>query len=693
MQRTRGPGVFRHKRPHRPWALLGITVLLAVLALPFSTAQPTTPSSASSSSPGPSSTAGSSAQPQPPPQPTASPTAPPPLQPQPLPPGTRELRDGIVLADMVTIGQGQTYHLSLGAQPQSLPVRRQLERIIHALPPLSPALPHDHAFDDSPQDPSMLEKRQAVAPAPNGTAATTITTTVATALPSPSLSPTRASSPSSAASPGPDGTYAVYISVSTCVTPKSSDPAAVCPPLILYVSTSTQIPMPGPGMNPDVVAMVTSTDGLIQYTAHATKDVFFSVYSPAMQGSWTGGWSIEVGASSQGYAQRYDAAPGLVLDDTDNTNASFLSHNFTVGSMPTFKVYLVPASQYPAGLSRSVCAIDAIQPLPLSKTTMTVSETNRTTFLDTPSTYGVLPGDPNPAVNGVRRQVRITSLQPGTSYLALFMTDVLQQSGAEVLYAMTPFKTKRDDNCLLLTDLSFCREVAYSVPVTPLSSMPGGAGGGGGGGGGGTTNASVPRTMTEVGKLYDDFARNLMDNFDKVLAQYDCTQSSYSLIRNCTDCSRAYRRWLCSVSIPRCTDREDVMDLTNNIGYAAYATTTPDERRNPYLKLKDPPPVVVPRNTSTSRGAVVPLHQAQNPLFNPGDYGEVLPCIDLCYDVVQSCPSFLGFGCPNKNMAGSYAPMRAEGFQCNGLGLVSLPPPPPPSSGAVATMITDFFLE
>ncbi|KAG0250706.1 stretch-activated cation channel mid1 [Actinomortierella ambigua] len=490
----------------------------------------------------------------------------------------------------------------------------------------------------------MLEKRQAVAPAPNG----------------------------------PDGTYAVYISVSTCVTPKSSDPAAVCPPLILYVSTSTQIPMPGPGMNPDVVAMVTSTDGLIQYTAHATKDVFFSVYSPAMQGSWTGGWSIEVGASSQGYAQRYDAAPGLVLDDTDNTNASFLSHNFTVGSMPTFKVYLVPASQYPAGLSRSVCAIDAIQPLPLSKTTMTVSETNRTTFLDTPSTYGVLPGDPNPAVNGVRRQVRITSLQPGTSYLALFMTDVLQQSGAEVLYAMTPFKTKRDDNCLLLTDMSFCREVAYSVPVTPLSSMPGGAG---------TTNASVPRTMTEVGKLYDDFARNLMDNFDKVLGQYDCTQSSYSLIRNCTDCSRAYRRWLCSVSIPRCTDREDVTDLTNNIGYAAYATTTPDERRNPYLKLKDPPPVVVPRNTSTSRGAVVPLHQAQNPLFNPGDYGEVLPCIDLCYDVVQSCPSFLGFGCPNKNMAGSYAPMRAEGFQCNGLGLVSLPPPPPPSSGAVATLV------
>ncbi|KAF9973565.1 stretch-activated cation channel mid1 [Actinomortierella ambigua] len=423
--------------------------------------------------------------------------------------------------------------------------------------------------------------------------------------------------------------------------------------------------MPGPGMDPDVVATVTSTEGLIQYTAHAKKDVFFSVYSPAMQGTWTGGWSIEVGASSQGYTQRYDTAPGLVLDDTDNTNASFLTHNFTVGSVPTFKVYLVPSAQYPAGLSRSVCAIDAIQPIPLTKSTMTVTETNRTTFLDTPSTYGVLPGDPNPAMNGVRRQVRINSLQPGTSYLALFMADVLKQSGAEILHAMTSFRTKVHDNCLLLTDLSFCREVAYSVPVTPLSSLPGGPAPGAG-------NNNQTRT-TEVGQLYDDFARNLMDNFDKVLGQYDCTQSSYSLIRNCTDCSRAYRRWLCSVSIPRCADREDVTNPAN-IGYTAWATVTEDERKNPYLKLKDPVPVVVPRNTSTSRGAVAQLHQAQNPLFNPGDYGEVLPCMDLCFDVVQSCPSFLGFGCPIKNMAGTYAPMRPEGYQCNGLGLVSVPP-------------------
>lgn len=30
----------------------------------------------------------------------------------------------------------------------------------------------------------------------------------------------------------------------------------------------------------------------------------------------------------------------------------------------------------------------------------------------------------------------------------------------------------------------------------------------------------------------------------------------------------------------------------------------------------------------------------------PGPYKEVLPCNDLCYSLMQSCPSVFGFGCP-----------------------------------------------
>ena len=33
--------------------------------------------------------------------------------------------------------------------------------------------------------------------------------------------------------------------------------------------------------------------------------------------------------------------------------------------------------------------------------------------------------------------------------------------------------------------------------------------------------------------------------------------------------------------------------------------------------------------------------------IQPGPYKEVLPCQDLCWDIVQSCPASLGFSCPS----------------------------------------------
>lgn len=223
------------------------------------------------------------------------------------------------------------------------------------------------------------------------------------------------------------------------------------------------------------------------------------------------------------------------------------------------------------------------------------------------------------------------------------------------MFAMTTFTTKKHDNCMLITDLQFCKEVAYSVPITPQSTLPGG------------TNATA---RLDIKNFYDNFTSNLMDNFNRVLEQYDCSRSQYSLIRNCTDCSRAYRRWLCSVSIPRCTDMEDVTDKRNT-GYLPAPLPNADTAGNPYLIDRTSGPVVVGRRTNTSRGAIPQL--LQNSLMDPGEYGEVLPCIDLCFDVVQSCPNFLGFDCPVKNMAGNYAKMNEDGFQCNGLGVVPVP--------------------
>jgi hypothetical protein len=87
----------------------------------------------------------------------------------------------------------------------------------------------------------------------------------------------------------------VFISVSTCSTPKSG--GALCPPLELYVSTSASQPLPGPGQ---AIRPEYSEDGLIRFTVKTKKDVFFSLHSPTLTGTWTGDWAVEVGASTQG---------------------------------------------------------------------------------------------------------------------------------------------------------------------------------------------------------------------------------------------------------------------------------------------------------------------------------------------------------------------------------------------------------
>lgn len=54
----------------------------------------------------------------------------------------------------------------------------------------------------------------------------------------------------------------------------------------------------------------------------------------------------------------------------------------------------------------------------------------------------------------------------------------------------------------------------------------------------------------------------------------------------------------------------------------------------------------------------------------PGPYKELLPCEDICYDVVQSCPAAIGFTCPQPGFPSfgvSYGQRDPEtsGITCN----------------------------
>ena len=60
-------------------------------------------------------------------------------------------------------------------------------------------------------------------------------------------------------------------------------------------------------------------------------------------------------------------------------------------------------------------------------------------------------------------------------------------------------------------------------------------------------------------------------------------------------------------------------------------------------------------------------------IIQPGPYKEVLPCEDLCYSIVQSCPAKLQFGCPQGSaLAMSYGKRSKDPGQitCSYLGAV-----------------------
>ena len=54
---------------------------------------------------------------------------------------------------------------------------------------------------------------------------------------------------------------------------------------------------------------------------------------------------------------------------------------------------------------------------------------------------------------------------------------------------------------------------------------------------------------------------------------------------------------------------------------------------------------------------------------SPGPYKEILPCEDVCYSLVQSCPASMGFSCPRPGKLGfnqSYGLRPTAEQQLNG---------------------------
>lgn len=158
-----------------------------------------------------------------------------------------------------------------------------------------------------------------------------------------------------------------------------------------------------------------------------------------------------------------------------------------------------------------------------------------------------------------------------------------------------------------------------------------------------------------------------MQNFNRSLAQVACETAStaqYSLARNCHNCTTDYKAWLCTVLIPRCEDwtATDPWLHPRNINTPFPNGSLPDSGGMD-LKFND-----------TIRGKFA-YNQSRNneidTVIKPGPYKELLPCEDLCFEIVKSCPAQMGFSCPSPPMRElSYGKKDPHKLTCNFPGAV-----------------------
>ncbi|CAG8465544.1 17069_t:CDS:2 [Acaulospora morrowiae] len=376
----------------------------------------------------------------------------------------------------------------------------------------------------------------------------------------------------------------VHFTVTTCGIPVDPNtPANVfAKSLKVYVSEDPLNPQPGPS---NYTAQYDVTNGYVKFTS-TSRIIYIGVFTPVQTGL-VGNYTFQIGASTQ-RAMHYipSLVPNIALEDTDNSTALFrIDQDIDSSLISTY----IAESNYVQDLQNSLCAFQYFQSNKLSHAVISYNLTTRGFIY------------PN---YGSRITISIRQLTNGTKYTALVVYN--QPNVENVPSKSSPIflKTKSQTNCRLITGLSFCDRVAYSVPANP--ALP----------------------VSTIVDFFNNLALSYYQNFSISVAQLSNT-SHYSLVRDINDCLASYKNWICAVTIPRCGD----VDGTG-----------------------------ITREVNQSRVSDIDSQMV------PGAYIEVPPCIDLCYNTTQSCPVTLSFACPpNKTLLlSSYGMMGPNNNASNG---------------------------
>ncbi|KAB5563277.1 stretch-activated Ca2+-permeable channel component-domain-containing protein [Coniochaeta sp. 2T2.1] len=427
----------------------------------------------------------------------------------------------------------------------------------------------------------------------------------------------------------------IYISANTCkqpqLDPNKTDSAP--PQLTMFVSTSPKNQAPGPSADNNTQVSIPFVEGAVMYNTTTTGDVFIGIHAPNASSTTSAAqpYNVEVAASSDQFFHTYNvqAEADLIWVDSDSQGALLITHNLTDSTDQAATDKIMRSQPYVMfaqnakeeksirGLKYSFCGL---------QNNAQIATTNNGKFASMVQT-GMTRRGPG---NLPKQQFYFSGLNASAGYLGILaLNGDAGQSGPGIagggghVYRATNFTTKSDHgNCQIVLNLTFCDQVAYSVPSNPFTF---------------SSNA------TRLAQFYDSQASSAYADFLKALAQISCEAPStqlYSLVRTCDDCAAAYKSWLCSVVIPRC---EDFSTTSPWLQPRNLGQDFPDGEKLDAATLAS-----FPNNSATM--------QSRNKLIDdvvqPGPYKEVLPCEDLCYNLTQSCPAQLGFNCPRPGMVG-----------------------------------------
>ncbi|GAB1200566.1 hypothetical protein APSETT444_009940 [Aspergillus pseudonomiae] len=394
----------------------------------------------------------------------------------------------------------------------------------------------------------------------------------------------------------------VFISLTACSKPSSnkadSDSARNLPHLEVYISASESLQKPGPGQERSNQTKYLVEEGYMGTTVEAEGDVYIGVVAHNST-EHSGSYSYELAASVDAFFHSLADDPAfLYFVDSDMHSALFTTGNLTeaeqdsqsysnwMGMAPSYTMFANNINDTAiSGLHHSSCALDRFAQIGKGDRNINASMTSRG------------PG------NKPKEQLYVTGLNQSSTYEGILALDGNSTGsrngvigGGGKIWKPITFSTKA---------------VAYAVPSNPTF------------------------TLDSLRSIYDDNAAALYKNFSYSLEQIQCNatnETRFSLAVGCDDCARAYKRWLCAVTIPRCEDFSSTGTFlqARNAGQKFINGTS----------LSDDHTLRLDPSTNRSRNLLIDKE------IRPGPYKEILPCEDTCYDLVKSCPAALDFRCP-----------------------------------------------